>query len=164
MKLSQIAISLREYLRDGRGAVTVDWTVLGAAAVGLALATAGALTGAFGFVISRVDSELRENQTSDSFVEFRSDHFESLYRGNHLQSSQAEELFNTQNGKLNHDILTELHNGIEELENGDLTTEEVSKLVATASVAWQRNIVPDAVLDHYFGFGGNGSPVVANGL
>jgi hypothetical protein len=149
---------INESLQDETAAVTVDWTSLSAAAVGLSLATAAMLNDTFQMMISRVDGELRDQQVSEGFIEFTSAHFEPLYEQNLIQPSLAETLFATANDLMNQDIIDALQVGIEKLEAGQLTTDEVAALVAIASVAWQRNVVPDNILDYYFGFGGNSSP------
>ena len=156
--------AIMTYLQDERGVVSVDWTALSAGAIGLALATAGMLTGAFDIMISRVDGELHEQQMNDGFIQFTSAHFEPLYSENLIEASVAEGMFDTANDLLNHDILNTLQEGLEALEAGLLTTDEVAALTAVASVAWQRNLVPDHILDYYFGFDGNETPRVAGAL
>jgi hypothetical protein len=146
------------FFSDEQGAVTVDWTSLSAAAVGLSLATAGMLNDTFQSVISRVDGELREQQMNDNFIDFTSAHFEPLYAGNHIDASEAETLFTAADSMLNQELIDSLETGIEMLENGTLTTEDAAALMAIASVAWQRNVVSDQILDYYFGFDGNESP------
>lgn len=155
-----MAQTLIHYLRDEAGAVTVDWTTLSAGAVALALATAGVLTAAINGVNSRLDGELRAQQLSDGFVQFRSAHFEPLYAAGALAPETAEELFNTVNALLNQDVLNYLQAGISALEAGTLPASELGALVAVGSVAHQRNLIPDSYLDHYFGFNG-GSPAIA---
>ena len=149
---------IRTFLRDENGAVTVDWTTLSAAAVGLSLATAGLLNDTFQNVISRVDGELREQQMNDNFIDFTSAHFEPMYAGNHIEATEAEALFDSADAMLNQELIDALETGIEMLEDGTLTTEDAGALMAIASVAWQRNVVSDQILDYYFGFDGNASP------
>jgi hypothetical protein len=150
------------FLQDERGVVSVDWTTLSAGAIGLALATAGLLTGAFDVMISRVDGELRDQQLNDGFIKFTSAHFEALYENNLIQPAEAESLFGTANDLLNHDVLKQLQEGLEKLEAGELTSaEDIANLIAIGSVAWQRNLVDDPILDYYFGFGGNDTPRLA---
>lgn len=156
--------AIRSFLTDEAGVVSVDWTMLSAAAVSLALATAGALSGAFQTMISRVDAELRTQQLSDDFVQFTSAHFEPLYELGLLDPESAGTMFDTANDMMNADIISALQEGITALEDGLLNSDEIAALIAIASVAWQRNIVPDTVLDYYFGFGGNQSPRVSGAL
>lgn len=156
--------ALAAFIADDTGAVSVDWTSLSAAAVGLSLATAAMLNDSFQMMISRVDGELREQQMSDGFVGFVPAHFEELFDGNHIEEADAEAAFGTANEMLNQELIDALEAGIEALENGTLTTAEVADLVAIASVAWQRNVVPDEILDYYFGFGGNQNPRIDQAL
>ncbi|WP_284264556.1 hypothetical protein [Roseicyclus amphidinii] len=156
--------AIETFLTDETGVVSVDWTTLSAAAVGLALTTAGALSGAFQGVIARVDAELRAQQLSDGFVQFTSAHFEPLYQLGLLDPETAGMMFDTANDMMNDEIISALQAGFVALEEGRLNTTEIAALIAIGSVAWQRNVVPDTVLDYYFGFGGNQSPRVASAL
>ncbi|MBF9060605.1 hypothetical protein HKCCSP123_15595 [Rhodobacterales bacterium HKCCSP123] len=156
--------AITSFLNDQAGAVSVDWTTLSAAAVGMSLATAAMLTDSLQMVVSRVDGELRAQQMNDGFIQFTSAHFEPLYENNLLAPDRAESMFSTANGLMNLEILSALEEGIAALEAGQLTTDEIAALVAIASVAWQRNIVPDHVLDYYFGFDGNPSPRIGDAL
>lgn len=156
--------AITRFAADETGAVTVDWTTLSAAAVGMALATAAALNGSFQTMISRVDGELRAQQMNDGFIQFTSAHFEPLYENNLVSRDHAETMFTTANALMNHDILEALEAGIQALEAGQLDDEEIAALIAIASVAWQRNIVPDQILDYYFGFGENETPRVRDAL
>jgi chromosome condensin MukBEF complex kleisin-like MukF subunit len=151
------------FLTSDSGAVTVDWTTLAAAAVGMALATAAMLTGTINMVNSRLDGELRQQQLSDGFVRFTSAHFEMLYATGALEPDAAEQLFTTVNALLNQDILNNLQAGIAALEAGTLPAHEIGVLVALASVASQRNLIPDYYLDYYFGFDGS-TPAIASVL
>lgn len=143
------------------GVVTVDWTTLSAGAVALALATAGLLTAAIGNVNSRLDGELRAQQLSDGFVQFRSSHFEALYAAGALEPESAEQLFTTVNALLNQDILNNLQAGIAALEAGTLPADELGILVAIGSVASQRNLIPDPYLNYYFGFDGSTAAIAS---
>jgi hypothetical protein len=162
--LNAMIRAITSFARDEAGAVTVDWTTLSAAAVGMALATAAALNGSFQMMISRVDGELREQQMSDGFIQFTSAHFEPLYESNLVSPKRAETMFTIANGLMNHEVLEALEAGIQALEAGQLTDEEIAALIAIASVAWQRNIVSDDILDYYFGFGENDTPRVKDAL
>lgn len=152
------------FLRDDSGAVTVDWTTLSAAAVGMSLATAAMLNDSFQMMISRVDGELRAQQMNDGFIQFTSAHFEPLYENNLIAPERAEMMFGTANALMNHDIIEALEAGIEALEAGQLSMDELAALIAIASVAWQRNIVPDEILDYYFGFDGNEMPRIKDAI
>jgi hypothetical protein len=143
------------FLRDTRGAVTVDWTVLSAAAVAMSLATVGVLNGGIAAMVSRADGELREQQMSDNFIGFTSAHFEPLYEHNITTAEVAEDYFNAANEMMNQDIINALELGITALEEGRLTTDDMAILMALASVAHQRNIIDDGVMNYYFGFDGS---------
>lgn len=149
--------SFLQFLKCDRGAITVDWTVLSAAAVGVALATAGALGGTLDWVISRLDGELRDQQMSDSFVTFTSAHFEPLYEANLIDAEMAAVLFENANEMLNSEVLAALQAGIEAMNAGELSAEELGELIALASVAYQRNLIPDEILAYYFSVGGSGN-------
>lgn len=142
------------FLSDERGAVTVDWTVLSAAAVGMSLATVAVLNGGLDGMVSRMDAELREQQMSDNFIQFTSAHFEPLYARNMVTAQQAEAAYNSANVLMNQEIIDALQVGVEKLEAGLLNDEQILTLMALASVARQRNIVDAEVLDYYFGVDG----------
>lgn len=142
------------FLSDESGAVTVDWTVLSAASVAMSLATVGVLNGGLQSVVSRVDAELREQQMSDNFVQFTSAHFQPLYEKNLATAEQAEQAYDTANAMMNQEIIDSLQTGIEKMEAGDLTHDEMIVLLGLASVARQRNILDPEILDYYFGVDG----------
>jgi len=148
--------SFEKFARDDRGAVSVDWTVLSAAVLGMSIATAGVLTGGIQSLVSRMDAELRAQQMSDNFIGFTSAHFEPLYELNLTTADYAEEQFDTANAMMNQDIIDAIQNGIAAMGERTLTQEEAVTLVALASVARQRNIISTEVLNHYFGFDGSG--------
>lgn len=145
---------LNRFLLDDRGAVTVDWTVLSAAAVAMSLATVAVLNGGLQAIVSRMDGELREQQMSDNFVRFISAHFEPLYATNMVTAAEAEAAYNSANMMMNQEIIDALQVGIEKLEAGLLTDAQIVTLMALASVARQRNIIDATVLDYYFGVDG----------
>ena len=151
------------FLRREAGAVSVDWTVLSAATVAMSLATVGVLSGGLQALIGRLDGELRAQMMSDSFVTFTSAHFEPLYEGNHVSAEVAEELFLAANQMMNNEILALLQAGLEAYAEGELSAEDIAQLYAIASVAAQRNLVSDDILDYYFGFAGN-PPQITAGL
>ena len=144
--------SFTAFLHDDSGAVTVDWTMLGAAAVGLSLATAAMLTDTLDIVISRVDNELRTQQMSDDFVQFTSAHFEPLYAFGNVDAETAESLFTVANDMMNQEILDALEWCLEQMQSGAISSNDMVALYAVASVAYQRNLVPDQILEGYFGF------------
>lgn len=149
-----VSNQMQNYLRDTSGAITVDWTVLSAAAVGLAIATTAIMTDTIAVLSSRMDNELRSRQLSDEFVQFIPFHFEPILQTGLFSQDQLEGLYNIASDLLNHDIISRVAAGVTGLENGTLTSEEIVQLVAVASVASQRNLVDDGTLNHYFGFDG----------
>lgn len=144
-----------KYIADDRGAVTVDWTVISSAAVGLAVATTAIMTDSLDVLSMRMDDELRSRQLSDDWIQFYASHFEPILEAGAISETQAEAVYNIANELMNYDLLSELTSGIEALENGTITQDEIVALVALASVALQRNIVDDGILNHYFGFDGS---------
>ncbi|MDG3040063.1 hypothetical protein P6F28_02130 [Roseicyclus marinus] len=144
----------RFFVSDDSGAVTVDWTVLSAASVAMSLATVGVLNGGLQSVVSRVDAELREQQMSDNFVQFTSAHFQPLYQHNLATAEQAELAYDAANTMMNQEIIDSLQAGIQKMEAGQLTQDEVITLLGLASVARQRNILDPEMLDYYFGVDG----------
>lgn len=145
---------MTSFLVDDRGAVTVDWTVLSSAAVGLAIATTAIMTDSIDVLSARMDDELRTRQLSDEWIQFYPSHFEPMLEAGAVSQTQAEAIYDIADELMNNDVISELTLGIEALENGTITSEELVGLVALASVAYQRNLVDDAVLDYYFGFDG----------
>ncbi|MBY4891729.1 hypothetical protein KUL25_02995 [Rhodobacteraceae bacterium N5(2021)] len=143
------------YLTDDRGAVTIDWTVLSSAAVGLAIATTAIMTDTLDVLSMRMDDELRSRQLSDNWIQFHASHFEPILETGAITEAQAEAIHGAANELMNYDLVSNLTNGIEALEAGSITEEEIVALVALASVAYQRNLVDDGVLNHYFGFDGS---------
>jgi len=150
---------IHKFSRDERGAVSVDWTVLSAAVLGMSLATAGVLTGGIQGLVSRMDAELRDQQMSDDFVAFTPAHFELLYEQNLTTAEYAEQTFNTANSMMNQEIIDALQDGIDAIDDGNLTQDETIALVALASVARQRNIISDDILDYYFGLDGSAGQI-----
>lgn len=145
---------LHRFIRDDHGAVTVEWTVLSAAAVSMSLATVAVLNGGLQTMVSRIDAELREQQMGENFIGFTSAHFEPLYEQNLTTPEYAETLFNSASTMMNQDIINALEQGITAMEEGRLSQEDIVALMALASVARQRNIVDSQILDYYFGFDG----------
>ncbi|MFY9246127.1 MAG: hypothetical protein WAO88_10070, partial [Roseicyclus sp.] len=118
----------------------------------LSLATAAMLTDTLDIVISRVDNELRTQQMSDDFVQFTSAHFEPLYAFGNVDAETAESLFTVANDMMNQEILDALEWGLEQMQSGAISSNDMVALYAVASVAYQRNLVPDQILEGYFGF------------
>ena len=147
---------IHQYLRDESAAVTVDWTVLSAAAVGMALMASTILEGGIDGLTARVDGELRTQNLSDDFVTYLSGHFEPLIAENLVNEDEAGDYFEYANTLLNSEILSNLQTGVDKMVAGTLTPEELPMLVALASVAHQRNIADDDYLNYYFGFDGSG--------
>lgn len=151
---------LLQFLTSEQGAVTVDWTMLSSAAVGLSLATAAMLTGTVDMVTSRLDGELRDQQLSDGFVQFTSAHFEPLYARGKLDPEVAAELFDMANEAMNQELLDALEQGIEAFDSGEtMSANDIAALIAAASVAYQRNLIPDHILEYYFGFDGSAGAI-----
>ncbi len=146
--------SIRQFLSSQTGAVSVDWTVLSAAAVSMALATVTVIEGGIEGLVSRIDGELRSQQLNDSFVTFLSGHYEDALGAQLLSTEDGEYYFEYANSLLNHEVVAGLETGIAMMENGELTEEDLALLISLGSVAYQRNIVDDDTLDYYFGFGG----------
>lgn len=140
-----------EFLRGESGAITVDYTVLGAAAVGMAMSAAAVLTGAVENLTQRVDSELRTRQLSDDFVSFYSAHFEPLYEIGAANEDGAYEAFTSADTMMNQDIIDAIYLGVLKAQEGTLSNAAMTELFALASVAYQRNILDDAFLEEYFG-------------
>lgn len=147
-----------KFCADERGAITVDWTVLSAAAVGLAMAATAVFTDAIDILSARMDGELRSRQMSDEFVQFYASHFEPMLETGAVTEEQAEAIYDMAGELMNHDIISNLSAGITALEENTITEEELVALVALASVAYQRNVVDDGMLNHYFGFDGSPDP------
>jgi len=145
----------KRFLNEERGAITVDYTVLSAAAVGMAIATTAVVTGGIENLTQQVDAELRERQLNDTFISFESAHFEPLYAAGLLSEAQASDLWNSANAAMNQELIDQLADGITKIQEGSITEAELGELFAAASVAYQRNIVDDAVLEFYFGLDGS---------
>jgi Flp pilus assembly pilin Flp len=153
----KVLLSFTRFLRDENGAITIDYTVLSAAAVSIAVAATAVLTGSIDHITQRIDEELRARQLNDSYISFLSSHFEPLYQHDVLTEEQAEDLWNASNALMNQEVIDALEEGIMAIEEGTITQEELAELYSVASVAYQRNIVDDSVLNYYFGFDGSGS-------
>lgn len=154
-----MSTSFTRFIRDENGAISVDYTVLSAAAVGMAIAATAIVTGGIENLTQQIDAELRARQLNDSFIAFDSSHFEPLYANALVTEEDAQALWNSANAKMNQDLLALLQEGIIAIEEGTITEDKLGELFSVASVAYQRNIIDDAVLNYYFGFDGS-TPVV----
>jgi Flp pilus assembly pilin Flp len=141
-----------EFLKDDSGAISVDYTVLSAAAVSVAIAATAVLVVGIDNLTGRVDAELRDRQLNDEFIGFSSAHFNPLYNAGVLTEAQAQTLWTVADTKMNQQLIDQLVAGIAKIQDNTITAEELPELYAAASVAYQRNIVDDAVLEYYFGF------------
>ncbi len=141
------------FVESEEGAVTVDWVVLSAAAVAMAIAATDVINGGLRELSSNLEAQLRTQQISDAFVLFTSNHFDALYDAGLITEEQAEDLFNDANEMTNNEVLIALEDYIEKITNGTITESELSEAFAVASVAHQRNIVDDAVIENYFTIG-----------
>ena len=144
-----------EFFRNESGAISVDWTVLSAAAVGMAIATTAIMNDSLSFVSGQMDDELRERQLSDEWIQYAASHFEPILQTGYMTSAEAEAVFTAAEGQMNYDIMSQLEAGIAEIDAGTISAEDLVDLVGVASVAAQRNLVDDAILNHYFGFDGS---------
>jgi Flp pilus assembly pilin Flp len=141
-----------EYLKDDGGAVSVDYTVLSAAAVGVAIAATAVLVIGIDTLTGRVDAELRDRQLNDEFIGFLPAHFNQLFDAGIIDENDALALWTVADTRMNQQLIDTLVEGITKIEDDTITNEELAELYAAASVAYQRNIVDDAVLEYYFGF------------
>lgn len=145
-------VPFKSFIADENGAISVDYTVLSAGAVAMAISATVIITGGIDFITSAVDSELRERQLNDTFIDFKPAHFEPLLEASMVTEDDALVLWNAANTKMNQDLIDTLQEGIIAIEEGTILPEDVPELFAVASVAYQRNVVDDAVLEYYFGF------------
>jgi Flp pilus assembly pilin Flp len=145
----------KRFVSEEHGAISVDYTVISAAAVGMAIATTAIVTGGIDNLTQRIDTELRDRQLNDTFIGFESAHFEPLYMAGLLSEEAATDLWNDANSMMNQELIDLLAEGIAKIQEGTITEAELGDLFAAASVAYQRNIVDDAVLEHYFGLDGS---------
>jgi len=143
------------FLADERGAVTVDWTVLSAAAVSMAIASAGVIDDGIDALVGEVDAQLRSQQMSDNFVIHLSGHYEDAIEEQLMTTEDGVYFFEYANTLMNHEIIDGLRWGSSFWKAASLSEEDLPLLIALGSVASQRNIVDDATLDYYFGFDGS---------
>jgi len=145
------------FIESEDAAITVDWVVLSAAAVAMAIAATDVISGGLDTLTSNLESQLRTQQISDAFVLFVPDHFDKMYDEGWLSEEDAEAMFDGVNSFTNAEILTLLDLGISEMQAGNLDEVQLAATYALASVADQRNIIEDSVVDTYFGDGSEGS-------
>lgn len=146
--------SLENFARSEDGAITIDWVVLAAAVVAMSIASADILSGGIGTLTSNLEEQLRLQQISDAFVQFAPNHFDALYEATEFTEDEAELYFDGANEFTNGELLTLLDTYIRALGAGTTpTAEEYAVASAVASVAYQRNIVADEVVEQYFAFG-----------
>ncbi|MEM7722727.1 MAG: hypothetical protein AAF376_10155 [Pseudomonadota bacterium] len=123
------------------------------------MATAAVLNGGIDALTGRIDAELRTQNMSDDFVVYLSGHFEAIIDQGLISMEDGQIFFDAADQLMNHEILAGIDQGIEMMLNGELTEDQLPLLLGMASVAEQRNIASDEMLDYYFGFGGNDDPV-----
>lgn len=143
--------TIQSFLQNDRGAITVDYAVLSAAALSMAIATTDALRATIGTVSSNLEAQLRTQQISDAFVAFTSSHFDPLYDAGSLTEENAETVFGYANELTNQEVLSALGDYIGKMTDGSITSQELASAYAVMSVAHQRNIVGDDVISTYFG-------------
>ncbi|MEJ6388907.1 hypothetical protein [Gymnodinialimonas ulvae] len=149
------ATQLARFATDECGAISVDWTMISAAAVGFALATAAYFTDINAFLATNMNTELEGGDLSDSVPIYIAEHFAPLINEGAVTPEAAIELYDAAHEMMNYEIITTLEQGIQQLEAGELTTQELNELVAVASVAQERDLEREETLDHYFGFDGS---------
>lgn len=147
-----MSFGFKEFIVNDSGAISVDYTVLSAAAVATAISATVILSGGIDVITSAVDAELRERQLNDTFIEFKPVHFEPLFEFDMISEEEASDLWNAANAKMNQDLIDALQEGIIAIEEETILPEEIPELFAIASVAYQRNVIDDAILEYYFGF------------
>ena len=119
--------TVQRFIENEDGAITVDWVVLSAAVVAMAIAATDVINGGLRDLSSNLEAQLRTQQISDAFVLFTSDHFDTLYDAGVVTEEQAEDLFAAANEKTNAEILTALEGYIEDITNGTITESELAE-------------------------------------
>ena len=162
---------LARFAADECGAISVDWTMISAAAVGLALATAAFFTDINAFLATNMNNELEGSDLSDGAPNYNpadgvpafvSENFEPLIDDGLITPEAAQELYDDAHEMMNYEIITTLEQGIAQLEAGTITEQELEELVAVATVADERDLATEDTLDYYFGFG-DSEPLYASG-
>ncbi|MEX3015587.1 hypothetical protein [Gymnodinialimonas hymeniacidonis] len=146
------------FIDEELGAITTDWTALTGLAVGFALATAALFTDINGMLAGNMNEELADGDIADDWPHYVTDHFEPLLASGYLSVGQAAYLHSEAFDMMNHEVITRLDAGIAALENGTITAPELAELVSIASIAHQRNLVPDTLLNEHFGFDNDTTP------
>ncbi len=149
-----IWMRVRAFVTKQNGAMTVSWVSLSAAAVGFALSTAALMRDHSALVSGNMNDELAGGDISDGWPNYTYDHFAPLIEAGALTTEDAEALHDTAFDLMNHEVANQVAAGIAALEDGTMTPEELSELIALGSIAYHRNLLNDATLDHYFGFDG----------
>lgn len=159
-----VGAATKRFARDESGAITVDWMMISCAAVGFALATAAYFTDINAFLATNMNTELAGGDLSDGtpnynpangVPDFVAENFEPLINEGLITPEGALELYDAAHVMMNYEITTTLEQGIEQLESGTITEQELEQLVAVASVADERDLASEETLDFYFGFGGS---------
>ncbi|MBF9045034.1 hypothetical protein HKCCE4037_16950 [Rhodobacterales bacterium HKCCE4037] len=153
--IARASQALRDFLANEHGAITVDWMVITTAAISLSLGTSALLRDHSAFVARNMDNELRDGDISDGWPAYTYDHFAPLITAGYLTTEEASALHDQSFDQMNFQINSALHSGIEAMEAGNLTAEELSELISVASIAWHRDLADEAMLDYYFGFDGS---------
>jgi hypothetical protein len=122
---------------------------LTAAAAGLAIAATSVVSGGLESLAADLEEQLRTQQISDSFVQFRSSDFDVLYDAGTLTEEQATASFAIANEMDNAEILSGLEALILKSVDGTITNDEEAAMYAMASVAVQRNIIDASELQAY---------------
>lgn len=141
---------LKTFVVSEDAAVSVEWVVLSAGVVGMSIAAADVLRDGIGDLTANLEEQLRSQQISDAFVQFASSDFDPLLDHELITVAQAETLFEESNEMTNNEILNALDSYIQSMLDGTITHEELQEAFALASVADQRNIVDDALIEQYF--------------
>ncbi|MEM9318504.1 MAG: hypothetical protein AAGA70_05810 [Pseudomonadota bacterium] len=143
--------SAKSFWTEDDGAITVDWVVLSAGAVSMAIAATAVIGDGLQGLTSNLEAQLRSQQISDAFVQFVPIHFDTLYDLGILTPEEAETAFGEANALTNLAIVEQLDAYIQKVTNGEqISDTEIADAYALASVAYQRNIVDDELIEYYF--------------
>ncbi len=130
----------KQFLASEDGAITVDYVVLSAAAVAMAISTTDVLDDTIDFLSSRLEAQLRNQQISDAFVQFDSAFWQGQYDDGTFNETQTEDYFNQANELMNQELIDKINELTPAAYDGTLTTNETGELIAAISVGLQRNI------------------------
>lgn len=142
---------LASFLTGVSGAISVDYTVLSAAAVAMALGAAAVLDDTVRDLTQRLDAELRTRQLGADFIQYEPAFFEPLLADGRVTEAQAEALYAEASATMNQDLIDALALGIAAMQDGPLSDADLAELHALAVVAYQRNIIDAVVLEAFFG-------------